>query len=86
MYTENFIKESLPVHGTKGVISQVYNFKVQEWPMKTNYSENYSPQKLLLRVAIIVFETLQYCSNLSSVSHAQQLLTLVSLELCTCGI
>lgn len=51
--------------------------------MKTNYSENYSPHKLLLRVAIIVFETVQCYSNMSSGSHVQQLLT-VSLEICTC--
>ena len=33
--------------------------------MKTSYSENYSPHKLLLRVAIIVFETVQCYSNMS---------------------
>ena len=52
--------------------------------MKTSYSENYSPHKLLLRVAIIVFETVQCYSNMSSGSHAQQLL-IVSLELCICS-
>ena len=51
--------------------------------MKTSYSENYSPHKLLLRVAVIVFETVHCYSNMSSGSHTQQLL-IVSLGLCIC--